>query len=155
MRSREYSALWSRLPEVEKIVDFISHQNGYPAAYALPDYDEAGNGNDAALGSDLGGGAPVKYDPLFADIARDAVSSGQISTSYIQRNYEVGFNRAGRIMTQLERAGIVGPQVGAKQREIKFYDLRRSKPSFRTSVYSKIPCDEKNDNHIAACVRMR
>lgn len=109
--------------EVEKIVDFISHQNGYPAAYALPDYDEAGNGNDAALGSDLGGGAPVKYDPLFADIARDAVSSGQISTSYIQRNYEVGFNRAGRIMTQLERAGIVGPQVGAKQREIKFYDL--------------------------------
>ena len=51
------------------------------------------------------------------------MASGQISTSYIQRNYEVGFNRAGRIMTQLERAGIVGPQVGAKQREIKFYDM--------------------------------
>ncbi len=109
--------------EVEKIVDFISHQNGYPSAYALPDYEEAGSGNESSLGSDLGGGAPVKYDPLFADIARDAVSGGQISTSYIQRNYEVGFNRAGRIMTQLERAGIVGPQIGAKQREIKFYDL--------------------------------
>ena len=53
-----------------------------------------------------------------------AVESGQISTSYIQRNYEVGFNRAGRIMTQLERAGIVGPQTGAKQREIKFYDMQ-------------------------------
>jgi len=110
-------------PEVEKIVDYISKQNGYPSAYALPDYEEAGNGGDAGLGSDLGGGAPVKYDTLFGEIARDAVTSGQISTSYIQRNYEVGFNRAGRIMTQLERAGIVGPQVGAKQREIKFYDL--------------------------------
>ncbi len=53
--------------------------------------------------------APVKYDSLFAEIARDAVSGGQISTSMIQRNYEVGFNRAGRIMMQLERAGIVGP----------------------------------------------
>ena len=110
-------------PEVEKIVDYISKQNGYPSAYALPDYEEAGNGGDAGLGSDLGSGAPLKYDSLFSEIARDAVTSGQISTSYIQRNYEVGFNRAGRIMTQLERAGIVGPQVGAKQREIKFYDL--------------------------------
>ncbi len=109
-------------PEVEKIVDYISKQNGYPSAYALPDYEEAGSG-DSGLGSDLGGGAPVKYDTLFAEIARDAVTGGQISTSYIQRNYEVGFNRAGRIMTQLERAGIVGPQVGAKPREIKFYDL--------------------------------
>lgn len=65
----------------------------------------------------------IGYDPLFVDIARDAVQNGQISVSYIQRNYEVGFNRAGRIMSQLERAGIVGPQIGAKQRDIKFYDL--------------------------------
>ena len=111
--------------EVEKIVDCIATQNGYSSAYPLPDYEEAGNGGEAGLGSggaDLGG-APVKYDMLFAEIARDAVTSGQISTSYIQRNYEVGFNRAGRIMTQLEKAGIVGPQIGAKQRDIKFYDL--------------------------------
>ena len=110
-------------PEVEKIVNFISKQNGYPSAYPLPDYEEAGGDSMGSQGSDLGGGAPVKYDTLFAEIARDAVTSGQISTSYIQRNYEVGFNRAGRIMSQLERAGIVGPQSGAKQRDIKFYDL--------------------------------
>lgn len=110
-------------PEVEKIVDFIAKQNGYPSAYPLPDYEEAGGDSMGSQGSDLGGGAPVKYDALFAEIARDAVTGGQISTSYIQRNYEVGFNRAGRIMSQLERAGIVGPQSGAKPRDIKFYDL--------------------------------
>ncbi len=110
-------------PEVEKIVDFIAKQNGYPSAYPLPDYEEAGSDSMGSQGSDLGGGAPMKYDSLFAEIARDAVTSGMISTSYIQRNYEVGFNRAGRIMSQLERAGIVGPQTGAKQRDIKFYDL--------------------------------
>ncbi len=110
-------------PEVEKIVDFIAKQNGYPSAYPLPDYEEAGGDSMGSQGSDLGGGAPMKYDALFAEIARDAVTSGMISTSYIQRNYEVGFNRAGRIMSQLERAGIVGPQTGAKQRDIKFYDL--------------------------------
>ena len=55
--------------------------------------------------------------------SRAAVSQGQISTSSIQRNYEVGFNRAGRIMMQLERAGIVGRQEGAKPRDILFHDL--------------------------------
>lgn len=67
------------------------------------------------------------YDPLFVDIANEAVVKGQISTSYIQRNFEIGFNRAGRIMTQLERAGIIGPQIGVKPREIKFYDLQSLK----------------------------
>ncbi|MBO7314662.1 MAG: hypothetical protein J6U49_03255, partial [Alistipes sp.] len=59
----------------------------------------------------------------FGEIAREAVTSGIISTSMIQRNFEVGFNRAGRIMLQLERAGIVGPQIGSTPREIKYYDL--------------------------------
>ena len=76
---------------------------------------------EAALGSESS--APVKYDSKFAEIARDAVSGGQISTSMIQRNYEVGFNRAGRIMMQLERAGIVGRQQGAKPRDILYHDL--------------------------------
>ena len=76
---------------------------------------------EAALGSESS--APVKYDSKFAEIARDAVSQGQISTSMIQRNYEVGFNRAGRIMMQLERAGIVGRQEGAKPRDILYHDL--------------------------------
>ena len=56
-------------------------------------------------------------------VAREAVMNGAISTSMIQRNFEVGFNRAGRIKLQLDRAGIVGPQIGSKQREIKYYDL--------------------------------
>ena len=110
-------------PEVERIVEFIGAQQGYSSVYALPDYNpEAGGDIPSGLGSEESS-APQKYDPKFADIARDAVSNGVISTSMIQRNYEVGFNRAGRIMLQLERAGIVGPQIGAKPREIKFYDL--------------------------------
>jgi S-DNA-T family DNA segregation ATPase FtsK/SpoIIIE len=103
-------------------VDYISKQQGYTEAYQLPDYvpDAGGEGGPMADGDS---GAPVKYDVLFGEVARAAVTTGIISTSAIQRNYEVGFNRAGRIMMQLERAGIVGPQVGAKPREIKFYDL--------------------------------
>ena len=108
--------------EVERLVDYISKQQGYTEAYQLPDYvpDAGGEGGPMADGES---GAPVKYDMLFGEVARAAVTTGIISTSAIQRNYEVGFNRAGRIMMQLERAGIVGPQVGAKPREIKFYDL--------------------------------
>ena len=110
-------------PEVERIVDYISKQQGYTSAYSLPDYtpESGGEGGGAALGSESS--APVKYDSKFAEIARDAVTQGQISTSMIQRNYEVGFNRAGRIMMQLERAGIVGRQEGAKPRDILYHDL--------------------------------
>lgn len=108
--------------EVERIVDYISKQQGYTEAYELPDYTPESGDGGGQMGSEESS-APVKYDSLFAEIARDAVSSGQISTSMIQRNYEVGFNRAGRIMMQLERAGIVGRQQGAKPRDILFYDL--------------------------------
>ncbi len=105
--------------EVERIVDYIATQQGYTEAYPLPDYTpESSEGT--AMGSDE---ALVKYDTLFAQIARDVVVSGQISTSMIQRNYEVGFNRAGRIMLQLERSGIVGKQHGAKPRDILILDL--------------------------------
>ncbi len=105
--------------EVERVVNHISRQQGYSEAYRLPDYAPEGSG-DGDYGSQSD--APIKYDSLFAEIARTAVSGGTISTSYIQRNFEVGFNRAGRIMTQLERAGIVGRQEGAKPREILFHD---------------------------------
>lgn len=108
--------------EVERLVDFVAKQQGYPDAYPLPDFvPENSDGGGGA--SDFESGAPVKYDMLFGEVARAAVTNGMISTSAIQRNYEVGFNRAGRIMLQLERAGIVGPQVGSKPREIKYYDL--------------------------------
>ena len=111
-------------PEVESIVEHIGSQQGYTSAYNLPDYTpEAGSEAMMTMGSEESS-APQKYDPKFGDIAREAVANGVISTSMIQRNFEVGFNRAGRIMLQLERAGIVGPQVGSKPREIKFYDLQ-------------------------------
>lgn len=106
--------------EVEGIVEYIAKQQGYTSAYALPDY--VPEGGDAPMGSEEVDMAPKKYDSLFAEIARDAVQSGSISTSMIQRNYEVGFNRAGRIMMQLERAGIVGRQQGAKPRDVLFHD---------------------------------
>ena len=108
-------------PEVERVVEYISKQQGYTSAYNLPDYTPDSGGGETGLGSESS--APVKYDSKFAEIARDAVSQGQISTSMIQRNYEVGFNRAGRIMMQLERAGIVGRQEGAKPRDILYHDL--------------------------------
>ncbi|MCM1151616.1 MAG: DNA translocase FtsK [Alistipes sp.] len=106
--------------DVERVVEHISRQQGYPEPYPLPDY--VPEGGDSGMGSEEAA-APVKYDVLFGEIARNAVESGSISTSMIQRNYEVGFNRAGRIMMQLERAGIVGRQIGAKPRDILFHDL--------------------------------
>ncbi len=106
--------------EVERIVDHISKQQGYTSAYLLPDF--VPEGGEGAMGSEEQDMAPKKYDSLFAEIARDAVMNGSISTSMIQRNYEVGFNRAGRIMMQLERAGIVGRAQGAKPRDVLFHD---------------------------------
>lgn len=66
----------------------------------------------------------LEYDQLFEEIAREAVSSQQISMSMIYRNYEVGFNRAGRIMLQLEQAGIAGPQIGTNPRKIFITDIQ-------------------------------
>ena len=110
--------------EVERIVEYIASQQGYPEAYPLPDYTPEGDGGGLAMGSEMGeSGRAIKFDPLFAEIARVAVEQGNISVSMIQRNFEVGFNRAGRIMSQLQSAGIVGPQIGAKQRDILFHDL--------------------------------
>ena len=117
--------------EVERLVDFIAKQQGYTEAYPLPDFDMDA-GTEGSTDSDGESGAPVKYDVLFGEVARAAVTNGIISVSSIQRNYEVGFNRAGRIMIQLEKAGIVGPQMGAKPREIKFYDL----PSLEAKLQS-------------------
>ena len=112
-------------PEVENIVEHIGSQQGYASAYNLPDYGPSDGAGEASVGfGSEESGAPQKFDAKFGEIAREAVSSGVISTSMIQRNFEVGFNRAGRIMLQLERAGIVGPQIGSKPREIKYYDLQ-------------------------------
>lgn len=106
--------------EVERITEYISKQQGYTEAYTLPDYAPE-SASESQMGSESG--MALKYDALFAEIARTAVSGGNISTSMIQRNYEVGFNRAGRIMMQLERSGIVGRQEGAKPRDILYHDM--------------------------------
>ena len=100
-------------PEVAEITKFIAKQQGYPTAFYLPEYvGEDGGGND--LGDvDMG-----RLDPLFEDAARLIVIHQQGSTSLIQRKFAIGYNRAGRIMDQLEKAGIVGPAQGSKAREV-------------------------------------
>lgn len=111
--------------EVERLVDFISKQQGYTDAYLLPDYVPESEGDGGASMSDGESGTAIKYDSIFAEVARFAVMNGELSISLIQRNFEVGFNRAGRIFMQLERVGIIGgPQGGSKkQREVKYYDM--------------------------------
>ena len=103
--------------EVERVCKFISRQQGYTSAYALPDPDETEM--DATGGSTAHGDIPSgKLDPLFADAARTVVLHQQGSTSMLQRKYNIGFNRAGRIMDQLCQTGIVGDQDGSKPRQV-------------------------------------
>ncbi len=98
--------------EVERITDFIGLQRGYPDAMHLPEYfDEE---QDAPSDVDL-----AERDPLFEDAARLIVQTQQGSTSLLQRKLKLGYNRAGRIIDQLEAAGIVGPFEGSKAREVK------------------------------------
>ena len=104
-------------PEVAEITKFIARQQGYPTAFYLPEYvDENANG-------DLGDVDMGRLDPLFEDAARLIVYQQQGSTSLIQRKFAIGYNRAGRIMDQLEKAGIVGPAQGSKAREVFCVDI--------------------------------
>lgn len=103
-------------PEVEEIVHHISEQQGYPAAFELPEYISE---EDAAKG-DFDGG---QRDEFFDDAARIIVTNQQGSTSLIQRRMQLGYNRAGRIMDQLEAAGIVGKAQGSKPRDVLIKDL--------------------------------
>jgi len=100
-------------PEVEKVCEFIGDQRGYPQAFLLPEYvdekDMEGRDFDSS-----------DRDPLFEDAARLIVSSQMGSTSLIQRRMKLGYNRAGRLMDQLEAAGVVGPNQGSKAREVLF-----------------------------------
>jgi DNA segregation ATPase FtsK/SpoIIIE, S-DNA-T family len=102
-------------PELEKITDFIHIQKGYTTAHLLPEFvdeSEAGGGS-----ADL-----QKKDSLFEEAARLVVLNQQGSTSLIQRKMSIGYNRAGRIMDQLEAAGIVGPAEGSKPRQVLYQD---------------------------------
>ena len=105
--------------EVERVCAHIAKQQGYPSPYILPEPDEAADfGDGGGGGAARGDISPDKLDPLFADAARVVVLAQHGSTSLIQRKLEIGFNRAGRIMDQLCRMGIVGEQEGSKPRQV-------------------------------------
>lgn len=100
------------LHEVERVTEFIGSQRGYPSAYALPEFNE----DESEIQQELD---PGERDELFEDAAYLIVSTQQGSTSLLQRKLKLGYNRAGRIIDQLESAGIVGPFEGSKAREVK------------------------------------
>lgn len=103
-------------PEVEKICEFIGEQRAYATAYILPEVQEEDHG---------GGGGDFdsdSRDTLFEDAARIIVQNQVGSTSMIQRKLKIGYNRAGRLMDQLEDAGVVGQNLGSKPRQVLIPD---------------------------------
>ena len=100
-------------PEVERVVESIGKQRGYPQAFLLPEYidEKEMEGRDFDM---------LSRDPLFEDAARLIVQSQMGSTSLLQRRMKLGYNRAGRLMDQLEAAGIVGPSQGSKVRDVLY-----------------------------------
>ncbi|MBB3703201.1 FtsK/SpoIIIE family DNA translocase [Alloprevotella rava] len=104
-------------PEVERINEFITTQQGYISAFKLPEVAEESDGDGAGSRDDSG-----QRDSMFEEVARYIVMNQAGSTSLIQRKFSIGYNRAGRLMDQLENAGIVGPARGAKPREVLVQD---------------------------------
>jgi S-DNA-T family DNA segregation ATPase FtsK/SpoIIIE len=104
-------------PEVEAICDFIGGQRGYPEVFTLPEYvgESATGGTGTFDGEDK--------DALFDDAARLLVQHQQGSASLLQRKMKIGYNRAGRIIDQMEEAGIIGPFEGSKARQVLISDL--------------------------------
>ncbi|GAB4204462.1 MAG: DNA translocase FtsK [Bacteroidia bacterium] len=105
-------------PEVEKVAEFIGIQRGYPHAFLLPEYVDE-NDNESAENIDLS-----DRDKLFDEAARLVVQFQQGSASFLQRKLKIGFNRAGRLVDELEKAGIVGKFEGSKQREVLIKDMQ-------------------------------
>ncbi len=104
-------------PEVEKIVDYIGSQKAYASAYLLPEY-VGEEGSSVNLDIDIS-----ERDSLFRDAAEIIVTAQQGSASLLQRKLKLGYNRAGRLIDQLEAAGIVGPFEGSKARSVNISDL--------------------------------
>jgi S-DNA-T family DNA segregation ATPase FtsK/SpoIIIE len=104
-------------PEVNAICHYISRQQGYTEAYPLPEYVDENESGPVEGGVEMG-----KFDPMFADAARLIVASQSGSTSLIQRKFAIGYNRAGRLMDQLEATGIVGKADGSKPRPVLVMD---------------------------------
>ena len=103
-------------PEVEKLTDFIGAQRAYPDAHLLPEYtsEESSTSSDNNI---------EDRDPIFREAAEVVVNAQQGSASLLQRKLKLGYNRAGRIIDQLEAAGIVGPFEGSKAREVMYRDV--------------------------------
>ena len=103
-------------PEVEKLSEFIGSQMGYPTAYELPEYskDDSGTSSNVSI---------EDRDSMFNEAARVIVSNQQGSASLLQRKLKLGYNRAGRLIDQMEDAGIVGPFEGSKPRQVLISDL--------------------------------
>ena len=104
-------------PEVNAICQYISRQQGYTEAYPLPEYVDENESGPVESGVEMG-----KFDPMFAEAARLIVASQSGSTSLIQRKFAIGYNRAGRLMDQLEATGIVGKADGSKPRPVLVMD---------------------------------
>lgn len=112
-------------PEVEEICSFIGDQRAYPEALILPEYTPEG--------SELGGDIDMnEIDPMFVDSARIVVINQQGSASLLQRKLKLGYNRAGRIVDQLEGMGIIGSFQGSKAREVLFGDIESLDEFLRT-----------------------
>lgn len=106
-------------PEIEKVTEFIGIQRGYPSAFLLPEYTD--ESEESKLESiDLS-----ERDKLFEEAAKLVVQFQQGSASFLQRKMKIGFNRAGRLIDELEKAGIVGKFEGAKQREVLVKDFQQ------------------------------
>jgi S-DNA-T family DNA segregation ATPase FtsK/SpoIIIE len=101
-------------PEVEAVANFIGTQQGYPNAFALPEYVDDSAGGRAGDDRDR--------DVLFEEAAKIVVVHQQGSASLLQRRLKIGYNRAGRMIDQLESAGIVGPFDGSKARQVLIHD---------------------------------
>ncbi|MDR6194384.1 DNA translocase FtsK [Siphonobacter sp. SORGH_AS_0500] len=112
-------------PEVDAICDFIGEQQGYSDAYLLPEFEGDESGNEEK-NVDL-----AQLDPMYKDAARLIVIHQQGSTSLIQRKMKLGYNRAGRIMDQLEATGVVGPFEGSKAREVLIQSEERLEELFK------------------------
>ena len=105
-------------PEVVDINNYIASQQGYSEPYELPEPKM----EDADMGGESRDVDMTHLDPMFEDAARLIVMSQSGSTSLIQRKFAIGYNRAGRLMDQLEKAGVVGVAMGSKPREVLIQD---------------------------------
>lgn len=130
-------------PEVEAICDAIGDQIGYPQPYELPEYvpptSDGADGGAAGVATDR--------DPLFEDAARLVIEQNIGSASLIQRRYQIGYPRAGKIIDQLERAGVVGPAQGGKPRKVTMtmYDFDQWLSATGTTHYTPLNCDRAAD----------